>query len=360
MMNKEQSIPIEVLVTRYFVKYNRLNQIIPVAFEGSKATRVNLYIDLYGLFKTIYSRSYRTSTVDYTSFTSTIINMCAHYRAYFKGIGVYCKIFIICSYNIPEINGKFVAGYNKTFLDKLKNTSVKEMMELNFQLLEILCPYLPGIYYLSTSYESTVLINHLIKTGIQNGNNDPNIILSSDLYPTQLCSKYPQTAFIKPKKSGSMDVSEIICPIESDLHSTSFWGLVSHNRDYMEVESTNSRLSPINFALLSALNRFPERNIKVLFNRTVSERIIYNIIQDQHLKLSIEALYLASSEVAKIPVSTLESRFKVLDVDYQSYLFDESVESKMIVLDDLNDPDAIQMINDQYFASNPIDIFRLK
>ena len=360
-MNNQQSVPIEQLVARYFVKYKRLNQIIPVAYEGSKATFINLYIDLYGLYKTIFSRSYRTSTTDYTSFTSSVINMCVHYRAYFKGIGVYCKIFLISSYNIPEINGKFVAGYNKTFFDKLKNTSVKELMELNFQLLELICPYLQGIYFLNTSFESTVLIDHLIKSEMEKGNKNPNMIISSDLYPMQLCAKYPQTTFLKPKKSSNMDNSEIVCPIESPLHHRSFWGIICYNRDLMDNSVNSIRISTKNFILLEALNRFPERNIKLLLNVTESERIIYNAIQDQDLKLSINTLYEISTEIqSKVPISIIDSRYKVLDVDYQSYLFDESVESKTIVLNDLNDPEAIRLINDQYFSNNPIDIFRLR
>ena len=97
-MIEDKSIPLEVFITKYFVKYNRLDQIIPYAFANSRATSIDLFIDLYGIYKGIFSRNYVTRISDYTSFTSTLINMCCHYRTYFKLLGVTTKIFIVPSF----------------------------------------------------------------------------------------------------------------------------------------------------------------------------------------------------------------------------------------------------------------------
>ena len=66
----ESVIPVDMILTKYFVKYDRLDKIIPDAFKDYNATELNLYIDLYGLYKTLYSRTYRTDVSDYTAFTS--------------------------------------------------------------------------------------------------------------------------------------------------------------------------------------------------------------------------------------------------------------------------------------------------
>ena len=354
-----ESVPVEYIVTRYFTKYNRLDSLIPYAFSGSKAKAINIYIDVYGLYKTLFSRSYRTSINDYTSFTTSIINMCSHYRGYFKNIGVYAKIFIISSYNVPEANCKFVAGYNKTMLEKLANKSINNMIDLNNQLLDLLCPYLPNIHFISSSYESSSVMDFLIRKEESEGNKNPNLIISSDIYPIQLTTKYSQTAFLRPKKSQGEDHSMIVCPKEHSTHHQSFWGLVCE-RDNLVNRSENIRISPVNFPLLMALNRFPERNITNLININAIERIIYDIVADQPLKVTAETIYSVSNELAaKVPFTVIDSRYKVLDIDYQSYLFDESLESKMIKYENLNDPDAVQLINSQYFSTNPIDVYRL-
>lgn len=351
-------VPVEYLVARYFVKYHQLDNLIPMVFSGSKANVVNIYIDLYGLYKTIFSRSFRTDITDYTAFTSTVINMCSHYRSYFKGIGVYANIFLISSYNVPLINKKFVAGYNKTFTDKLKNTAVKEMIELNIELLNILCPYLPNIYFLSTNFESTTLINKLIQMELVKGNDNPNIIISSDIYPMQLCTEYNNTVFLKPKKYLKEDKSTITFPRGHENHDISIWSIVGQERDRLMSDVRNITVSARNMMLLMALNRFPERNLENLIQIGKANQYIYNVIGNQPVKLSIDMLYETITSLL-VPQTQIDARYKTLDISYQSMIFEEDIESKVIHYENFNDPDAIRMINSQYFEKNPLDLFRL-
>lgn len=356
----QNNVPVEYLITRYFVRYQQLDSMIPVVFKGSKANVVNIYIDLYGIYKTIFSRTYRTDISDYTSFTVTLINMCSHYRSYFKGIGVYANIFLISSYNVPELSKKFIANYNKTFSDKLKNTAVKEMVELNTQLLEILCPYLPNIHFLSTKFESTVLINKIIQLEIEKGNSNPNIIISSDIYPMQLCSEYDNTVFLKPKKYQGVDNSLITFPRDHEFHKNSFWSIICKDRDNLMSDENRITISTRNYMLLMALNRFPERNFEAKLNIHVANRYISNIVGNEPIKLSVDMLYESQPDLFnKVPQTQIDSRYKTLDISYQSLLFEEDIESKVLHYENLNDPDAVQMINSQYFEKNPIDLFRL-
>ena len=355
-------IPIEYLMVRNFVKYTKLGELVSFAYNGSKAKAINLYIDLYSMYKTIYSRSYRTKMSDYTAFTSTLINICAHYKYFFRNIGVYARIFLISAYNVPENSCKRVSGYNKTFQDKLLNTPVREMMEFNFELLEILCPYLPDIHFFKTNFESAVLMKHLIEKEQTKGNYNPNMIISSDLYPLQLVSMFPQTTFLRPKKVNGDDISSIVVPREHPIHMYSFWSLLcSRDRDDIGYRADNINISTDNFSLISAMNRFPERNLKTLFNISDTMKIINNIITDPTLKIDINTLYNASVELqGKTGLSILDARYKVLDVNYQTLIFDESIEPALINYENLSDPEIIQMINSKYFQNNPIDIFKLQ
>jgi hypothetical protein len=62
----------------------------------------------------------------------------------------------------------------------------------------------------------------------------------------------------------------------------------------------------------------------------------------------------------RVPKAKIDSRYNVLDIDYQYYLFTEmSSESMTLHYENLSDPNALEMINSQYFSKNPIDLLRL-
>lgn len=353
------TVSVEQLVMRYFVKYTRLDELVPKVFQNSNAKSVNIYIDLYGLYKTLLSRTYRTDISDYTAFIVSIVNMCAHYRGYFKSLRVSTKFFIISSFNVPEMNSKFVASYNKTMYDKLKNQPVKEMIDININLLEVLCPYLPDIHFLKTEFESTVLMNYLIAREKGIGNNNPNIIISTDIYPMQLCC-LENTVFLKPRKTNNGDMSLMTYPFGHNMHEDSFWRIVCLERENLASDKNKVMISSSNYMLLMALTRFPERNLKSIVNFTVANKLLGQIIEKSTTRYNISTIFNADKDLySRYPKELLDSRFKCLDMGYQSILFSESLEPHVIQYENLNDPDAVRLINDKYFSNNPIDIFKL-
>ena len=356
MNNDKGTVPVELLVTRYFVKYNRLDQLIPQAFKGSGENTINLYIDLYGLYKTIFSRSFRTDISDYTALIPAIVNMCAHYRGYFKAIGVYANIYLISSYNVTEINRKFVAEYNKTMMEKLGTSSIREMVELNLELLELLCKYLPNIYYISTNFESSALMKYLIDK-----NPDiPNLIISSDIYPIQLTSEYDNTVFLRPRKYNGKDLSTIVFPRNKPQeHFVSFWSLITGEREKLSLEQSSITVHTSNFAILEALNRFPERNLKSLMNITTANNTLMDVMGWKN-EITPQILFSMNKELElHVPKVLVEARYKVLNLDYQLNIFSNSIEPSLINLQNLNDPDAVNLINDRYFKNNPIDLSKI-
>ena len=358
--NNYNNIPVELFIARYFIKYKRLDQLVQFAFAGSSANSIDLFIDIYGIYRGIFSRSFRTNITDYTVFTSSLINMCGHYRSYFKSLGVSTRIFLVSSYNIPEINCKFVAGYNKTFKDKIQNKLIYDMVEQNVQLLDILCPYLPDIHFVKTDFESTVAIYNIIKKEQASGRVVPNVILSSDLYPIQLTTMLEDTVYLRPKKNMGEDISEIVCPKSHPQHQNTFWGIVCQDKDDFVLNESAVSVSSRNYVLLAALNRFVDRNLKCIVNFTKANKIISSITNGADVALTPDMLDKADSSLIEgLPLQIIDSRFKALDVLYQDILYNESVEPMLLKFENLSDPNAIQLINDQYFSNNPIDIFKL-
>lgn len=356
MPSQQFSIPVSQVIAGSYVKYSRLSELISFAYSGSRATHINLYIDLYAAYKALYSESFRTEMTDYTAVTSSVLNMCAHYRAFFKRLGVTTKIFLIFSYNCNAISRKLVAGYNKTFFRKSQNKIIADMVSFNNEILEILCPFLPDIHFLKTEFEVSVLIEYLIRKEQGEGNLNPNIIISKDIYPCQITSLHDDTTLIRPKKLHGEDISTIITPRNSETYIDTFWSMILLSRNYR----SDSRLGihPVNLPLFFALNKMDERDLEMLCSYGKTTNMIKNVVGEQCFKLTPVAVQ-DQLMLGHPPYEIVNSRYKVLDIDYQLGLFMQSMESKQIHYDNLSDNATVNMICSKYFEKNPIDLQRL-
>lgn len=351
-------IPVESTIYKSFVKYERLRGLVYSTFANtslSAVTNLNIYIDLYSVLKPLFSEHYRTKITEETMVTSEIINMCGHYRRFFRTLGVDTNIYLVFSYNICDINRQFVGGYNETFYNKSNIKLFRNMVDHNIELLEILVPYLPNIYFIKSirNYESTIIIQDLILN--HNENNYPGMIISNDLYPIQLTSMNNICQLI-PIKHGE-DESIMIPVKENTRYRDAFWNFIGYRRN-IDVSSIVD-LSPINFALFSAMTRFPERNIGSLGKKTSTiGTIIRKIVGNSDTVVNMDLLEeeLDKNSIAR---NIVETRFKVLSSDYIYNYYINDPESKSYNLNNLSDPATINTINARFFQNNPIDVFKL-
>ena len=73
-----------------------------------------------------------------------------------------------------------------------------EMTKTNFDILNLICPYLPDIHFIPTDYETSVVMGYLIQN--QSDMSIPNLIISKDIYPLQMVTQYPNTYYVRPYK----------------------------------------------------------------------------------------------------------------------------------------------------------------
>ena len=348
---------IEDICHRYFIRYSRLDGAIPYAFSGAQGNQLIVFIDLYGLYRTIYSRSFRTQITDYVSFTSEMVNICAHYRAYFKKRGIKTKIFLISSFNTPSCIKAMIPEYNKTMDDKRSNKIISEMMDFNFNLLEILCPYLPDIFFLKTEFESSVLMYEII-----NREKKPALIISTDLYPIQLCTELPNVAYMWPawirnEKGETEDISPICPPIGHSEQNLSFTYIIRRKSGKSMSERARGVVIASNYMLLGALNQFKERDlVPQLLNSSTAAKIINETPGGLNNKLFPSDL---ADKIDPELFDIIQRRFNALDIGYQLGIFNNSIEYHSLHYENLSDPDAVNLINSKYFRKNPLDLLRL-
>lgn len=348
---------IEDQIRGSYVKYDRLSQITYETYGGSsiaQATELNIYIDLYSILHSIFSESGKTIINNYTDITSAVINMVGHYREFFKRMQVRTKFFLIFSYNTCDINRKFVAEYNEVFREKSEIKKYRKIADDNFNLMSILCPYLPDVFFIKSirNYEAGVIMSHLID---KYGQGIPNLVISRDLYPIQLCAMHPYTSFLRPFKNKDGDQSIMISINEKLTFRYDFWKFVAEYRK-ISMKSLDN-ISPLNFSLVMALNSFPERNIKGhVCTIQTAIRLVWNMIQDNEVKILPSQLYSNEYMVQNIPVSKVEARMNALDIGFMRSYYDNDPESKSIKLDNLRDDAALNNINAKFFRDNPINL----
>lgn len=365
-MSNDISFNIEQMFVKQLVRYDRLNYILPLAFEEDTTYELNIFFDMSGVYRSIYSRHYIVKVEDYTSFTRCIIDICTHYRGYFKFFNVKTNIFLIDSVCIPPFITDIVPNYNKDMQDKKQNKMIDNMVKENLELLDILCPYLPDIHLIHTKYESGVVIAELIQRQYQsldNKNNTGNLIISTDILPAQLCGLYPKVSFLLPVRYFKEDDSVVISPKTHSEHLETFWSTILLKIGKRAVFEDLSFVSASNLGLILSLSGYKYRNIKSSISFSKAIKLVKELTFGQDIRIEPDSLInseiLNKYKISCETINEVKKYYTGLDIPYQKILFDESIEPKMIHYENLYDPDAINMINDRYFKDNPIDIFKL-
>ena len=340
-----------------FVKLNVLDQLVYDAFSEtsvSSSTDLNIFIDVNSIIHALYSEHFRVNVHGFSDIAAGLINMCAHYRSFFSRLRVKTKFYIVQSLNTCEINRKFISGYNESFYQKSQlKSSIAARNGL--EILKVLCPYLPDIFYIETenNWEVSVIIANLIEA-INDGH--PNMIISKDLYSLQLTGYYKNTTFLYPLKHPGEDVSRLITINEKATYRTEFWNLVCYNRKI----STNlvGDLSPINYPLFNAITRCPERGVKALYRAPDARKIILSIAGNSDIRILPEQL-MNCPLVNNYSMAAIVSRMKALDIMELLPYYKSTAEAKNIKLINLRDDATVNQINAKYFADNPIDLQKL-
>lgn len=353
----KQPATIEIVLLNNYMKYDTMKRLTLEAFKDSNATSVNVYIDLYQIFISLY----RGCTIEnYSVVTSTIINLCAHIRSYYSTRHrTDTKIFLVYSDNNSETNSMYYKDYNISYKKRVMcNPQMYEVIHNNLELLSILCPYLPNIFFKMGTFEPGVIIFDIIHKQKSLGNNDPSIIYSKSQYNYQIVPFIKDSAIFKVMKRGQDDSSKVI------NYSNVLAEFIKETRKVNYECYFDSTL----LSLLMTLTNLPCRNIKSVLNINTAIDLLNTIVRFDSCLIKngyntdIEFLYDRLSTFRMLPISIDEfcNRFKALDLIYQHYLYLKSVEcSDDSYLLELEDPDAVRSINDQYFRTNPLDLNRL-
>lgn len=347
-------LEVERLINTNLVKYETLVPIVNECFATSNATHLNLYVDLYSVLKILYSNM-DLDLGRYNVLASTIINIGAHYRHFFRTrYKTEVSVYFIYGKNIPYINNQFYRGYNKKAIDSyVAKKSVNKYIDESIDTIGLIIDYLPDMYLLKTDFETSVLIYDLMcRTDIENKKG--HLVLSKDPYTFQLVAMKPDTVILRTKRDNQS--------FGVDMRS-----IMYHYLTLRKSPITTTFLDPGMLTLLETLTNFPERNVKSLLNTRTAIKILEDLVKGSYIingynSASLMDIYSHESISSKITNPDIfTNRFKALDVQFQHLVYLESPECLTIPsrLINKDDPVSVRSVNDYYFKDCPIDIMRM-
>lgn len=350
----------ESIIIANYIKYETLGEMTNLAFANSDATSVNIYIDLYQIFRKMYRNDIAVG--DRSSVAATIVNLCSHYRAFYKKYyGVHARIFIIQTSGPMTRSEHFYPEYNHTNTEKMVLAEmITTFMLQNCAILKELCKYIPDVYYIQAPFETATIIYTQIQDQYIKGNYDPNIILStSQLQFIIPALTQTQTVVFKHKWVNGFIQYKIIDQMN---------GMVEYLRSLKLSDKTvdsASIISPKMLGLFMALTRYTSRDLHSILNVSSTVKLLVKLIAEGQLPNT----YISDIELLRSILNTVISsdefeliwnRYRAIDIVYQSELYKQSEYYADKSWDvNLQDPDMVKLLNEKYFRSNPLDLDRL-
>lgn len=339
---------VEQIMYGNYIKYDKMAELTTQSFGRNpycaNSKVLNVYIDMNSLLKILYV--YKDMVVeDYTVITSSIINLCAHIREFYRRIGVATKIFIINSSNTPQSAKQFYASYNEGSINQYNMKFIHTIIIPNIELLNMLCKYLPDIYFIN---DDTVDSATLIYSMIEKDSSVPSMIYTKDSMAFQIVTHFNNAIIFRPKKDKDGDIS--------------YWSdfkLAIPGYKYATGRQPNCvPFNPQLLSLMMSISGVKSRSISTQRTIAQAERLIEDYIGWNVLVNGYNSFDTVNQFCQTINGYEFASIFKAIDVVFQSGLYvDRSAIDTSIV--DLYDPDAVKQINNEYFRNYPLDLNRL-
>lgn len=347
-----------------FIKYDRLFEMTRYAFYGkTDSENVNIYIDVYSILKSLYTRGTNIQINDSYAIASCIINLAIHLRAYFDTRHrVASKIYIVYGGARPTNAIVQYSPYNmKNIQMEDSNLYLKQLIIDNLEIIKILCPYLYDIFAV-VDYENefSVIVSALIDLDDDKGK-IPNIIYSKDPLAYQLVAFKPRTFLYRPKKRNNMDCSWVVT--KSTLYNSYRYGELGLTKQF------DTSLDVRMFSIYQAIAGVKSRNILSNRNGNATVKLLEKAVQNNVFANGYNANGIMRDNQAFTDLCNTENishidlicRFISIDLLHQTMLYKSTPNfiGATAGIINLYNPQEVRNINDKYFHVYPLDLNRV-
>ena len=354
---------VERLVASFCVKYAKLNALINQYYANSTATKLSIYIDMNSVVKKLYSIDTLFGYNDKLELSASILNMCAHYREFFRSRGVQTNFFIIYGNNCPAFNELYIKGYNNKFVQNyIKKEDTAKMVSLNNNSLFLITQYIPGIYFYDIgNNEVSAMIDYILR--YTNSASIPgleSLIITKDILAFQLIPEH-NVKILRPYKT---DTDESYMVDMSNL-----WEIFLTK--YRHLSPAHPNIYPGFIQNILPMTGVRERGMYSIMNITNAMNAINKVTLDPLLKV-LENDRLYSQAVVNTAChdmlngfneDEIELRYKAINPRFQSsyVLLDSNPEFRVLRFTDIEDVKSLHDVAVTYYENKgiPIDLDRL-
>lgn len=286
---------------------------------------------------------------------SSVLNLVAHYRGFFKKHGIKCNIYFYytdLSCENSQLMKNEIKFYRNYYYNKYKqNPEFKNI----FRLLQIIVPdlklitqFIDGVYFITTKEIDSSLVPKLLSSDIQ------SIVLTEDIFDTIYLFDNIKVLYIKRdfnKNSQSVVFSSPAEIADKILNYDNPFELIVFN-------------SELYFKLLLTFNGSQVRNLQSLSSDGCSiinfAENLRNKIKEGVLLENFKSLSSVLSFLPKKVQSELSQSFKGFDLNVHLSQVNELIkeELKEQIVDHF-DFDSIMSLNNQRFLEFPVNLIDL-
>lgn len=348
---KEYKVDVQQLLYGYYIKYDKMLELTSAALSNYNSDKVSVYIDLYNMFERLYTTDiYANKSL---TLVSAAINLIAHIREYFwSRHRVNTTIYLVYGDCSTVNHRQFYLSFGDNDNKKMFNyKDTNKLIEDQLKLIRILCAYIYDVYYVRKTTDFTMFTyDNILKTNP----NEPCILITKSKYAYQVPAICNNAIIFRPKKLAMEDASFYVNTNNSVI---SFFNKIKKQQTVNKLYEINPRL----LSVLISLTGLPEKRLVTLLNTTTATNKLYGLIQDNKIindyNSDIDYLYNLLDIQKNIDPTTFKYRFNAVDLKFQHNIYLNSVESKDTTwFINLYDKQAMQDINNKYFADNPLNL----
>ena len=314
-----------------YIRYDRLYEMSKYAFHGDvekyafsneQGRYINIYVDCYSILRSLYAQGSRLLIKDSYVIASCLINLAIHLRAYFEtrhriGTNIY---LIYGGARPPEAFSQYKEYNSKNILMEDSNQRMKELIIDNFKVMELLCPYLVGIYCIMDPINEFGVISSYL---IDKAGPGSSVIYSKDQLSYSLVAFLPYTYLFRPKKRGPNDNSWVVT--KSTLYNAYRYGELGLVKEF------DTSLNVKMFSILQSISGVRTRSINSIKNINSTIKLLEKACEDDIFcnGFNASAIFYLGNPFEKLfdpdTAEKITKRFAAIDLLYQTSLYSNSV-----------------------------------
>lgn len=354
----------------FFITYQRLMMLNKQEFgcsqQWGRCSNIDIYIDMNSVTKELfYNRPPENGGAEVAS---SILNLCGHYREYYRRYHqCETRFFIIYSINRPKNCVNIYDEYNsKNILAQMGKPVIYNMITNACSYLDAICKYIPDVFFIYSDYETSTVIYDSIER--RQNKPYPSLVISKDPLAYQIIAFSQRSIFARPRKSMRSQQpinqeKQIITSDRSEFYNNNEIIPVLISENIKNIYPEWRKISPSLISFIYALHGIPNRNIPMLLNMketliSISKGIEFGDIPNGY-NPNVAELYRALN-IAKFGVDekTICDRFAIIDLITQQLIMQNelalTVDEYELSVVNLCDPDKVRYMNNTEFKNCPV------